>query len=180
MEDNILRASWYALKVFYNKVFEIEDYLRDDGTESYIPCETVERIARGIKRLDRRPVISSLVFFRTTVQHALQLQGVLRDRVILYTDRTAEKKRPAAIPDREMQMFMLVTSSGAQGLEYFSDTGLAYHTGDRVRVTGGIFEGAEGYILRVKGNRRLVVSIQGICAVATSYIPGCFLEKIPT
>ena len=52
--------------------------------------------------------------------------------------------------------------------------------GDRVRVTEGVFKGAEGYIRRVKGNRRLIVSIEGVVAVATTYIPGCFLEKITT
>ena len=31
---------------------------------------------------------------------------------------------------------------------------------------------------RIKGNRRLIVAIQGVCAVATAYIPQCFLRKI--
>ena len=39
--------------------------------------------------------------------------------------------------------------------------------------------GAEGHICRIRGNRRLVVSINGICAVATSYVPACFLQKLP-
>ena len=28
---------WFALKVFYNKVFEIEDILKKDKIETYIP-----------------------------------------------------------------------------------------------------------------------------------------------
>ena len=35
-----------------------------------------------------------------------------------------------------------------------------------------------GYIKRVKGNRRLLVSVEGIALVATSYIPSAFLEKL--
>ena len=34
-----------------------------------------------------------------------------------------------------------------------------------------IREGAEGIVRRIKGRRRLVVSITGVCAVATSFIP---------
>ena len=49
----------------------------------------------------------------------------------------------------------------------------------RDRVTGGPFKGAEGYIKRIRGNRRLVVALEGIIAVATTYIPGRFLEKMP-
>jgi transcription antitermination factor NusG len=54
-----------------------------------------------------------------------------------------------------------------------------YRSGDKVRVTGGPFKGAEGYIKRIRGNRRLVVALEGIIAVATTYIPGRFLEKMP-
>jgi hypothetical protein len=179
MKTELSIASWYALKVFYNRVFEIEDFLRSGDIESYLPCETVERFSRGVKHVERRPVIPSLLFFRSTRDQALSLRGSLRDRVLLYGDRASGLFLPSAIPDREMGVFMLVSSSGAAGLEYFDDSRVVYRTGDRVRVTGGIFKGAEGYILRVKGNRRLVVSIQGVCAVATSYIPGCFLEKLP-
>jgi len=47
-----------------------------------------------------------------------------------------------------------------------------------VRVIDGKFKGAEGYICRIKKNSRLVVAIQGVCAVATSYIPQSFIQKI--
>ena len=47
-----------------------------------------------------------------------------------------------------------------------------------MRVTGGIFKGAEGYIKRIRGDKRLIVCIEGIIAVATSYIPSVYLEKI--
>ena len=36
--------------------------------------------------------------------------------------------------------------------------------------TGGVFEGVEGLFVRVKGDRRVVVSIQGVMAVATTFI----------
>ena len=45
-----------------------------------------------------------------------------------------------------------------------------------MRVTDGVFKGAEGYVKRIKKDRRLVVSIRGVVAVATSYIPPQFLE----
>ena len=53
-----------------------------------------------------------------------------------------------------------------------------YHMGDRVVVTQGPFKGAEGHIKRIKKDRRLVVTIPGVVAVATAYIPPDFLKKI--
>lgn len=178
MENKTPVTHWYALKVFYNKVFEIEEALNQDQIENYIPCEIVFVEHHGVKKSMRKPVISSLLFFRSTEKQALEIQQKLTDRVILYTRLAGWRKQPIAIPECEMSIFMLVTSSGEKGLEYLSDTPVEYHSGQKVRVIDGVFKGAEGYIHRIKGNRRLIVSIQGVCAVATTYIPQCFLQKI--
>lgn len=178
MESTFQSINWYALKVFYNKVFEIEDLLNRDKIEVYIPCETILVERGGMKKTIRKPVISSLLFFRSTEHKALELQKNLTDRVILYTHLVGWKKLPIAIPDREMNIFMLVSSSGEKGLEYFGEVPVEFRTGEHVRVTDGPFKGAEGHIHRIKGNRRLIVAIQGVCAVATAYIPQCFLQKI--
>lgn len=169
---------WYAFKVFYNKVFEIEDLLNREKIETFVPCEMVLVEHNGTKKSVRKPVISSLLFFCSTEQQALEQQQRLTDRVILYTRLVGWQKLPVAIPDREMNIFMLVASSGEKGLEYFGEAPRDYCIGQRVRVTDGPFKGAEGYIHRIKGNRRLIVSIEGVCAVATAYIPQCFIQKI--
>ena len=163
---------WYALKVFFNKVFDIEILLTDYGIRSYIPCERQEKDGKRV------PATNSLMFFRTTPETASRINTLLYNKAFVYSTDTAVGKKPYAIPDREMNIFMLVCSSGETGLEYFGADDSRLHKGDRVRVIDGIFKGAEGYIRRIKGNRRLIVSIQGVCAVATSYIPQCFLKKI--
>lgn len=169
---------WFALKVFYNKVFEIEDILKKDKIETYIPCEETLMERNGIKKKLRRPVINSLMFFRSTVCRALEVQRQFTNKVILYTRQKGLKRLPLAIPDREMNIFMLVTSSGEQGMEYFGEDNSKFHQGERVRVIDGKFKGAEGVICRIRKNRRLVVTVQGVCAVATSYIPQAFLQRI--
>ena len=84
------------------------------------------------------------------------------------------------IPDKQMAMFQLVCSSGAEGLDFFADDDLTrYKAGDKVRVLEGPLKGAEGYIKRIRKDRRLLVSIEGFIAVATSFIPPQFLEKVP-
>lgn len=169
---------WFALKVFYNKVFEIEDMLRKDKLETYIPCEEALVERNGVKRKVRRPVISSLMFFRSTVRRALEVQRQFTDKVILYTRQKGLRKLPLAIPEREMNIFMLVTSSGEEGMEYFGEDNPKFHRGERVRVIDGKFKGAEGVICWIKKNSRLVVTVQGVCAVATTYIPQAFLRRI--
>ena len=86
--NNNSKKHWFALKVFYNKVFAIEELLLKKKIKCYIPCE-------------------------------------------------------------------------------------------HVKVIDGTFKGAEGYICRIKKNHRLIITVHGVCAVATSYIPQAFLKKIP-
>ena len=114
MTSETASEHWYALKVFYNKVFEIEAYLKDKAFESYIPLKTVEMMWRGEKKICRKPAVSSLMFVRATEHAAIGLQRQLNNRIIVYCDR--DTKRPAAIPEREMNIFRLVTSSGDREL----------------------------------------------------------------
>lgn len=167
---------WYAVKVFYNRTLKLEALLKTLSIKSYIPMKSVEQIVNGRKIRRRKPAIASLMFIRCTAQQATELQPTLNNQAMLYTNRG--EKQPAIIPDDQMQRFISITSVDDLGMEYLGDVSSEWTTGCRVRVIDGIFKGAEGYIKRIKGNHRLVVAIEGIVAVATSYIPECFLEKI--
>ena len=170
--------NWYAFKVFFNKVFEIAELLEKSHIESYFPTETVVVIKNGKKKKELKPVISSLLFIKCTLQEVIEQQRLLTDRVILYTHFTEAGKVPAQIPNDEMERFKLVASSGQEGLEFFGNDCEEFHRGEHVRVIGGPFKGAEGYIRRVRHDHRLLVTVRGVCAVATSYIPRCHLQKI--
>ena len=199
MEESTL--NWYALKVFYNKVFEIESNLEDMGLETYIPVRKVqlkgEEHLRAAKRLatpddtrrdnqfiqagpvifKREPVVSSLLFVRADEDDLPEIVRIIYGRGFVY--KMADGDRYAVIPDKQMAMFQMVCSSGADGLEFFADDDLTrYRQGDKVRVLEGPLKGAEGYIKRIRKDRRLLVSIEGFIAVATSFIPPQFLEKV--
>lgn len=176
--NEVEAKQWYALKVFYNRVFNVEQILIKQGVESYIP--TIVKEFKSVNRIIKRrvPAVASLMFVRESESYLRELQDKLQSvcPFMIYYDR--EAKRPAPISDKEMNSFMLVTSSGEQGLEYVAEESIDFEKGTRVRVTGGKFEGSEGYIYRIKGDKKLIVRVEGVVAVATSYIPSCFLEKI--
>lgn len=176
MEESGLR--WFALKVFYNKVFDIADMLKENGIESYIPLTSVVVERNGVKKTVTRPLISSLMFMHATPENAIAIQDKIEGKAMIYSRRNATSYEPVAIPDKEMNIFMLVTSSGESGVEYIGEDNPKYHKGDLVRVIDGPFKGSEGHVVRIKNDHRLVVTVQGLCAVATSYIPRCFLQKV--
>ena len=168
--------AWFAMKVFQNKVFEIEAYLQAKDIETYFPVSYEEKTVGGVTKSVRKPVITSLIFFRTFSENLTTLEQELSSRVALY--RYRKSRQVAVIPDREMDIFKMVTSVSNNNWDYVDADALTFSPEDKVRVTGGEFEGAEGYIKRIKGNRRLVVAIEGVVAIATAYIPSCYLKKI--
>lgn len=168
---------WFALKVFFNKVFELEAQLNKECVENYVPCIRTSAEKKG-QPAKRKLAVPSLMFLHVTPARALELQQLLSGRAMIYSEWKDYRWVPIPVSDKEMNVFRLVVSAGDEGLEYFEDDKRTFLKGEHVRVIGGPFKGAEGYIRRIKGNHRLIVSLRGICAIATSYIPQCFLEKI--
>ncbi len=174
------KPAWFAMKVFFNRTEAAAAEICGLGAEVYIPMQTVVTERNGVRRCEQKPAIASLLFFRSDAVTAEEASRRLTDRAMLYRQESAGRKIPAAISEREMHIFRLVVSSGAEGLEFIADDPLRFAKGDAVRVTGGPLAGAEGRIVRLRGDRRLVVRVHGVCAVATAYIPQCFLQPIAT
>lgn len=169
---------WYAFKVFYNKVFEIDKELAKLGGETYFPVIRFYKLLDNNKKQVVKPAISSLIFVRCSENDVKAYQNHLNGRVMLYTHVTDGVRKPSPIDEEEMRVFKLVTSVDDERLQYFDVGSINYKTGQRVRVIDGTYKGCTGYIKRIKGDRRLLVAVEGLALVATSYIPSEFLEKI--
>lgn len=89
-----------------------------------------------------------------------------------------ESRQPIVVPTSQMRSFMAVAGSYDQQLVYLEPSAVAFRKGQRVRVTGGIFAGVEGEFIRVKNDRRVMVSIQCVMAVATTYIHPSLIEPL--
>lgn len=158
--DNNNEPHWYALRVFYNRVQPLIADCKERGMEFFAPVE----------------VIGSLLFLHCSEEELWAFMADHREGVYLY--RMAGSTLAAVIPDREMEVFRFVVTAGREGLELLGDDRPEYHLGDRVVVTDGPFKGAEGHIRRIKKDRRLVVTIAGVVAVATTFIHPSLLKKV--
>jgi transcription antitermination factor NusG len=178
LKEAATRPRWYAFKVFFNKVFEMDTALREHGVETYFPKVRVEKTVAGKTQYVEKPAISSLIFVRCSENAVMSFQWTFTGKVMLYSHVTNGRRLPSPIDEEEMRMFMLATSVGDDRLQYLEVGSVDYKKGQKVRVIDGPYKGCVGYIKRVKGNRRLLVSVEGLALVATSYIPAEFLEKI--
>ncbi len=48
----------------------------------------------------------------------------------------------------------------------------------RVMVADGPFAGVEGVIMRIRRNKHVVVQLQGLAAVAITFVPPAFLKLL--
>ena len=83
------------------------------------------------------------------------------------------------IPNNQMQSFIAVSGSIDEQIIYLEPDITNFKKGDKVRITGGIFKDTEGYFMRIKGDRRVVVCLHGIAAVATAFVHPSLVEKLP-
>ncbi|MCR5496695.1 MAG: UpxY family transcription antiterminator [Paludibacteraceae bacterium] len=175
--DKIREFGWFAVNVFFNRVTKMSTILDEDEIRYYVPMRTVESFKDGQKVYEKKQLITSLLFINCSTKYLVSLKERFGDAFYVYAD--IETKQPRLIPDKEMDSFILVTSVGDMGLELLQE-GMSTECkiGDHVRVIDGVFKGAEGYVKRIQGRKRLIVSIEGVAVVATSYIPRSFLEKL--
>lgn len=150
-------VSWFAARIVSSATL-ITKRLSYDGIHCY-----------------RTKFAPGIVFLRCTMAYASGLVSEYWGKIFFYLN--SERKHPEPIPERQMNNFILVTSV-SDDLIPLGEVTQELLKGDKVRVTGGLFEGAEGVIKRIKGDHRLIVSIDCFTAVATCFIRPEFLEKV--
>lgn len=155
-----MNKNWYAFRIFYGRVMPLINDCTAQGLEYFAPTD----------------LIRSLFFLHCHDNELIHFIIAHRGEAAPYT--RMDSHQPAVIPDREMEVFRFVVTSGRQGLLFLGDDRPEYHLGDRVVVTDGPFKGAEGHIKRIRKDRRLVVTIPGVVAVATAYIHPSMLKRV--
>ena len=77
-----------------------------------------------------------------------------------------------------MRSFIAVSGIFDEAFLYIETNDLNLSQGTRDRISGGIFEGVEGVFVRVRHDRRVVVNIEGVMAVATTFVHASLVEEI--
>jgi len=165
--------NWYAAKVKYQTERKVKAWLDGLAIENFIPFHKVmiERNGRKIKK--EKPIVPGLLFIRTDYQTACTLPADSAVKMIYL--RNFETHQLLVVPDKQMEDFMFLLDLSETSVRIDNAN---LRRGDRVRVIKGDFAGIEGELIRIKGHKRVVVRLEGLFSLATTYIPGAYLEKI--
>ena len=143
------------------------------NVENYLPLQEVVRQEPEGRKKVRELLVRGLIFLRTDRRTSFVLLNDYSLNIVYIRDR--ETRRSLIIPDKQMKDFMFLLDFSDEVIEIVNKE---LRRGDKVRVIKGPFVGLEGELVRVKGHKRVVIRLEGVVSIATSYIPGSYLEKI--
>ena len=178
MNTSSADLNWYPLRITYSRELALINYLDSKQIENFIPMRYEYIVRNECKIRKLVPAIHNLVFVRSTRKQLEEIKeakgAILPIRYIM----DCETQQPITIPDVQMRSFIAVAGNCDQQVVYLDPTTINLKRGQRVRITGGVFEGVEGEFVRIKDDRRVVVVIQGLMAVATAFIHPSLIEQI--
>ena len=175
---------WFPMRVTYHREMKIKSLLDEASIENFIPMHyvMVDTKTEGKKRL-LQPAIHNLVFVRSTQETLTRLKMTqkgfdpMRYMMKRPVDNT-QAQEIMTIPDEQMNNFMKVASVQDDRVIFLNYEELHNSIGQRVKVMGGYFAGVEGVIKRINRNKRVLVQLEGLAAVAIAFVPTSQLSLI--
>ena len=164
---------WFAAYTKINQEMTIKKRLDGMGVENYLAMRDEVRETPSGKKHVRVLLIPHLIFIKTDKVTAYSLVNAQGINVVYLKDLAT--RHLLVVPDKQMRDFMFLLDFSDSTVEVINKE---LKRGDRVRVIKGPLIGLEGELIRIKGHKRVIVKLEGVVSIATSYIPGSFLEKI--
>ena len=189
-EANVARRDmlmWYPMRVAYGderRLLHIKEKLEEEHLKTYLPMRYLyEKTDDWDVRQRLVPAIYGLIFVYSTQSLITELKMTRREfqplRYFSNQFSEAGDDHLLTVPVRQMENFIKVTSVKDDHLVYLDYNGdFLLKPGKKVRITDGPFKGAEGEIKRIKKSQCVVVQVDGVAAVAITFVPKAWLELI--
>lgn len=166
--DEETEAPWGYLFIQHFAAEKFERLLQGNRFEGdFIPKCFIHRTVnyrqkpngKGVKK-EEKPSVSGLVFLQGTTP---ELRSFLQKNFPQYhLVNNCMTGQPASIKNSVMQPFMKVVESEPQRVAFLRDPFIKFARDHvRLRVLTGILAGQEGYVVRILGDRRLVMDFGG-------------------
>lgn len=184
MSDHQEEQQWFSIGcTSLQKELRVRDDVRRYGLQAFVPLKYVVRTVRGQKQRALVPALSKLLFVKGTLEEVKDY--ILHARYVVFIRKStfSNKEKYLTVPTKAMEDFIAVTENHEEHVTYFRPEEIALQEGDQIRIKGGLYDGREGIIMRIKGkrNKHLVVQIPGMLLAAVELSPEMIeLPQSPT
>lgn len=173
--------NWYILRCYSGHEVAIQTSVQERfGVECFVPIERTRQHDRHGRFVWReRCALSTYVFIHVERDAFVNICKAV-PKTFAMQHKVNELWQYTTVRDEDMQSFILVSGNKQEQATYLDPSKLNFKQGDRVRIIGGSFVGVEGYFMQIGGKheKRVIVQLPGLLAVATAAIPAALVEKI--
>ena len=176
---------WYAMRTTYGREQKAYDFIVSNGGTAFLPLIKQEKVIQGKKTIVDVSRIPNIFFVYGTED---EVKTYAFDNVHLpflrfYYESHHEGvkiiKEPLIVPDRQIQSLQILCKAEAEDIRFVPDEMIPkFQEGESVVIKQGEFKGIEGKVARWHGQQRVAIIIEGLCVIATAYIPSAYLEKL--
>ncbi len=161
---------WYAIYTRPRHEKKVYEALQEKKITAFLPLVTQVRQWKDRKKKVEIPLFSSYLFVHIDYKYrfdVLQTKGVVK--IVNFNGV------PAVIPDWQIESLKRM-------LEFPDKIRLENYVkiGEIVEIVGGMFKGLKGMVKTIKGETRLIVSIEGIMQSVSIEIDRDMVKKVVT
>ena len=167
---------WYVLRCAGRQELKLRYELERFRHECFVPLLRRRKLKGTRRVMELYPAVAGVVFAfvnETELKYFLE-----RSKIRCFPWRDCATDAPLIVADRDMRNFIGVAGTSDEQLIYLESNPVNWKKGQKVRIISGPMKGYEGRFVRVKGDRRVVVEIPGVIAVATGFIHPSFVEPV--
>lgn len=174
-------VAWFVIRVTYGRERKLHKELEERKIDHFLPEKTVtyNRPSDGKIVHRKKSAIPNMIFIHDTRSNIQALKTELEGRLPMRYMMNKTTHQPVTVRDRQMQDFIRLVGSEGEKLLYLDNPDVVYEKGQPVEVIFGPFAGIQGYILRIRRDRKLVICLDGVLAAAvTAEIHSDWIRKI--
>ena len=158
---------WFVLRVTYSRELKAQQLLQEAGVECFIPMV----YERKEKKKNYVPAVHNLIFVRSSRDFLDNYKRKIESDCPLRYMMDRSSGLPMIVRDKEMDDFIRVTTEKEDNVKYLDDPSAAATKGTPVEIVSGPFKGVKGKLLRIRRDRKVVLQLAGVVAVAVDGIP---------
>lgn len=174
---------WYPLRVYFSgaqKILAVEKSFKAAGMETFVPLAYKKMKVGGKEQKQLLPVVTDILFVRAT-------EGAIRQQVTEAPNEPApiqhvsfifrrigvfkDDSKIIVISDKEMDNFIRAVKGNEEYIIYLQPGEVTGKTSRPITIKGGRFDNVRGELIRVQGNRHVVVRLDSFAIAAITYIP---------
>ncbi len=166
--SNEKKNEWYVMRATYGRELKAKDIFTENSIECFIPMRHKVLSRNGKKEKKLVPAINNLIFIKSTSEEILKFRPQIPYVKFIYNT----ENQKLVVPNSQMEQFIKISETNDESLMYFDPKEINLKEGTPIRIHGKntAFDGVEGVFIKVRGkrNKQLVVSLNGIIAIAAT------------